>query len=65
MFNVCDLYIFHGDYLGDDSEAEVDHCRVDLIIQIIHCFLYFFGAKFLHIRPQIGVLVFLKEFLNL
>jgi hypothetical protein len=24
VFNVSDLYIFHGDDLGDDSEAEVD-----------------------------------------
>ena len=24
MFNVSDLYIFHGDSVGDDSEAGVD-----------------------------------------
>jgi hypothetical protein len=24
VFNVFDLYIFHGDDLGDDSKAEVD-----------------------------------------
>jgi hypothetical protein len=24
MFNVSDLYIFHGDDLGDDSEVKVD-----------------------------------------
>jgi hypothetical protein len=24
MFNIYDLYIFHGDDLGDDNEAEVD-----------------------------------------
>jgi hypothetical protein len=24
MFNISELYIFHGDNLGDDSEAKVD-----------------------------------------
>jgi hypothetical protein len=24
MFNISDLYIFHGDDLGDDSKVEVD-----------------------------------------
>jgi hypothetical protein len=36
-------------------------CRLDLSDWT--SFRHFFRAKFLHIRPQIGVLVFLREFL--
>jgi hypothetical protein len=38
-------------------------CRCDPLDRT--SFGHFFGDKFLHIRPHIGVLVFLWDFLNL